>query len=233
MNTKRKYALAGLLGLLAVLFTVLVRTVDRAAIGPADTSVGFARLNHAMAETIGTNGVWYAVTEWLGILALLVAGGFAVLGLVQWLTRKCLKKVDRPILALGGLYAATIVLYVFFEKIAINCRPILTEGSQHPEASFPSSHTVMVCVIMGSAAIVLRRYVKKVSLLRAIEAGCLLVTVVTVVGRLLSGAHWLTDILGGLLYAAALLAAFSAAAETPENDSESKPEPGPAADPEE
>ena len=212
MRKRDRYLLAEVLGLLAILFLLAVRTVDVAPIGPEGTSVGFARLNGAVASAIGLNMTWYRITQLLGYLAILVAGVFALVGLGQCLRRRSLRKVDRRILALAGLYAAVVALYALFEVVVINYRPVVMPGDLHPEPSFPSTHTMITCVVMGSAAMVLGHTVRNAGLRRVLQAACAAVLVATVVGRLLSGVHWLSDILGGLLISAALLAFYAAVA---------------------
>ena len=115
-------------------------------------------------------------------------------------------KVDKEILLLGCLYIVTLALYVFFEKVIVNYRPMLMPGGEGPEASFPSSHTMLVCVIMGSGLRLLKKYTKKNQTLQLVltVVFCLILAL-TVAGRLLSGVHWFTDVLGGLLLSAALL----------------------------
>ena len=113
-----------------------------------------------------------------------------------------LRWMDKDILLLGGLYAALAVCYLFFEKCIINYRPvILDEGL---EASFPSSHTMLAMCLMLAAMEQLRRRMKDQPLGRILSIVCAVLLAVTVIGRLLSGVHWLTDILGGLLLGGAL-----------------------------
>ncbi len=211
MQQKGKYAIAGILTLLSVLFLVFVKTVDVAAIGPLETSVGFSHLNGAVADHIGLNMTWYKITQFLGYFAILVAGLFAVLGLLQLIRRRNLFKVDTQILAAGVLYAAVILLYVLFEKAVVNYRPVLMPNETDPEASFPSSHTMLTIVVMGSAMILLKKYIRNAPALLAVRIVCALILLVTVIGRLLSGVHWLTDIIGGIVISAALLAWFELA----------------------
>ena len=128
---------------------------------------------------------------------------------VQLLKRRSLKEVDPEILALGVFYVLVIGCYVLFELVVINYRPVLMPGAAEVEASFPSSHTMLICSVMGSTVMVLKRYIKGDALRMGLQAGCVIVAVITVAGRLLSGVHWLTDILGGVLLSCALLALFS------------------------
>ncbi|MBO6094010.1 MAG: phosphatase PAP2 family protein, partial [Oscillospiraceae bacterium] len=74
-----------------------------------------------------------------------------------------------------------------------------------PEASFPSSHTMLVCVIMGSSIPLLGKYVKSDVLCTVLRIICAAIIAVTVIGRLISGVHWFTDILGGILISVMLL----------------------------
>ncbi len=132
------------------------------------------------------------VTDWLGVAAVLTGFVFAVTGLVQLIKRRSLLKVDREILALGGLYIVVIGLYLFFENVIVNYRPIIMPDNTRPEASFPSSHTMLVCVIMGSAAMLINRYIRNKPLNRILRAVCYVIIGVTVVGRLIAGVHWFT-----------------------------------------
>jgi undecaprenyl-diphosphatase len=110
---------------------------------------------------------------------------------------------------LGAFYALVICCYVFFEVVVINFRPVLVEGQL--EASYPSSHTVLTVCIMGTAALQLHRLLQNKKPLRiGAEILAVLIAGVTVVGRLLSGVHWFTDIVGGLLLSAALLVLYVA-----------------------
>ena len=118
-------------------------------------------------------------------------------------------KVDREIIALGFLYAVTVGLYVFFEKYVINYRPIIMPDATAPESSFPSSHTMLICVVMGSTVMLIGRYVKNGFLRWLLICLCTLVCVVTVIGRLICGVHWFTDIVGGVLISLTLLSLYS------------------------
>ena len=205
----KKFVKAAVSLALFVLTIVLVKTVDVAAVGPAGTEIGLSHLNNGFHELIGTHMFLYQMTNLLGFWAILCGCVFAVIGIVQLVQRKSLAKVDKKILALGGLFVVTGVLYVLFEKVDINCRPILMEGETVPEASFPSSHTVLACVIFGSVAMIVRDYVNDKKTAALVQNACLVLMVVAVLGRLFSGVHWLTDILGGLFLSYALLQAFS------------------------
>lgn len=202
---KRKIIGFGILLLLAVAFTVLAKLADVAPLAPDGSGVGFAALNGAVRDALGVRWGWFDLSEALGYVALTAAGAFALLGLWQLLRRRSLRKVDRNLLILGGLYAAVLALYVFFELVPINLRPVLMPGESAPEPSFPSSHTLLSCTVMVSAAHQLGFYLRGKTPLRVLRGVCYALAALTVCGRLLSGVHWFTDILGGLCFAAALL----------------------------
>lgn len=190
-----------------VLFTLLLTCVDVQAIGPQGATVGFATVNEWAFQLLGAHLLWYHITDWLGVVAIVVAFSFAVTGLCQWIKRRSLRKVDRYILALGGFYLLVIGCYIFFEKVVINCRPILMDGNS--EASYPSSHTMIVVSIMATASMAFRALCpQKKGWCLAVDIFAAVVIAVTVMGRLIAGVHWLTDIVGGLLLSAALVATY-------------------------
>ena len=206
----KKYVIAGILTVIALIYIVIVKTVDVAAVGPMDTKVGLSHINVAMHEATGVNMGWYDLTDWLGILSILVGCMFALAGLLQAINRKSIWKLDREIYALGGLYVVMAALYVLFEKVIVNYRPIIMPDAAEPEASFPSSHTMLVCVIMGSAIMMIDRFIDNAKAASICKVVFAVILTLTVAGRLISGVHWLSDIIGGILISAALLMWFGA-----------------------
>ena len=209
MNTKAKFSIAGVSGILFVILIVLLKTVDVAPIGPEGTSIGLSQINKAVNESLGVSDLWYKITKVMEIVADLTVLIFGLIGVTQLVKRKSLLKVDKDILALGGLYVVTAAMYALFEVMIINYRPIIMEGDEHVEASFPSSHTMLICVIMGSAIMLMSKYIKNEKLRVILSILCVAVMVVMAAGRLLAGVHWLTDITGGVLISITLLAAFA------------------------
>ena len=207
---RKNFTITGLLVLSFLLFTCIVKTVDVKAIGPKGSSVGLAALNQFVFQRLGVHLGWYAVTGWLGVAALLTACGFALVGLTQLLRRKSLLKVDGGILLLGAFYVAAAAVYVLFECVVVNYRPIILHTEL--EASYPSSHTMLVICIMGTAIMQFRRLLPEKKGLRIfLDGAAVLLIVVTVVGRLLSGVHWFTDILAGVLLSSALVKLYFSA----------------------
>ena len=192
-------------GLLAVfvLWTVVIRFVDVEAIGPRQSSVGFATLNGYIHNLTGVNMSLYIITDWLGLVPIGVAFGFAVLGIVQCIKRKSLLKVDRSILTLGGFYIVVMAVYILFEIVVINYRPTLIDG--YLEASYPSSTTILVMCVMPTAMMQLRNRIKNDLFRRCVMLVIAVFIAFMVIGRLVSGVHWITDIIGGALFSTAIV----------------------------
>jgi len=203
---KRIFVGAGFLAAF-VLWTVLVSFVDIRAIGPNGSSVGFAALNGYVHKFTGVNFHLYTITDWLGFVPIGVAFGFAILGLVQWIKRKSLLKVDRSLLVLGGFYVVVLAAYIFFEIVVINYRPTLIDG--YLEASYPSSTTMLVMCVMPTAMMQLRARIKNHVFRRCVMITIAVFIVFMVIGRLVSGVHWLSDIIGGALISAGLVMIYA------------------------
>ena len=205
-NKKRLYVAVGLLAAFA-LWTVAVCVLDVRAIGPYGSTVGFATLNRFVHRLTGVHMMLYTVTDWLGIVPIGTALGFALLGLVQWVRRRKLSRVDRSLFALGGFYLVVVALFALFEVMVINYRPVLIDGVL--EASYPSSTTLLVTCVMPTAAMQLRDRIKSAWVRRCVTLVIALFVAFTVIGRLLSGVHWVTDIIGGALLSAGLVTLYS------------------------
>lgn len=205
---KRKIGIA--LGLLAAfaLWTLAVKTVDIQSIGPGGSVVGFATVNGWFHSLTGVYMTLYTITDWLGLVPVAFGFGFAILGLVQWIRRRSICLVDRSILVLGIFYIVTLAVYLLFEEWVINYRPVLIQGFL--EASYPSSTTLLVLCVMPTARLQLRCRVQNLILRRIVCVAITGFVVFMVVGRLLSGVHWLTDILGGILLASGLVMLYDA-----------------------
>ena len=204
---KKKYLYISMFSLAAfVLWTLLLCFVDVRAIAPEGSSVGFSALNGFIHEKIGVNMYLYNITDWLGLVPIGVALGFAILGLIQLIKRKSLLRVDRSILALGVFYIIVVAVYLFFEIVVINYRPVLIEGCL--EASYPSSTTMLVTCVMPSAAMQAKERIKN----KALRQGVIIIIIAfiafMVVARLLSGVHWITDIIGGALFSLGVVMAY-------------------------
>lgn len=205
-KTNQTWRSAGVFFLLFIVFTLLLRFVDVQAIGPQGSSVGFASINGFVHKLTGVHMNWYEITDKLGYLALATAPVFAFVGILQLVQRKSLLKVDKSILVLGAFYVVVLVAYALFELLIVNYRPVLIDGIL--EASYPSSHTMMSVCFMSAAITECKLLLKNQTVCRILQILCTVLMVVIVVGRLISGVHWFTDIVGGLMISSALVLAY-------------------------
>lgn len=203
---KRKlisFITTGILFLIFIVFTVIVKTIDVDSVGPNSSEIGLSTINLKVSNAIGVNMIWYHITDWIGLIPIGFAIGYGLIGLIQIIKRKSFKKVDFAIIALGLFYIAVIVFYVFFELVIVNYRPTLMNG--YLEASYPSSHTFITICIMSTAIMINTKLIKSSKLRIIINSIVLIIMLLTVVGRIISGVHWITDIIGGLILSSALV----------------------------
>ena len=208
-HTKNLWVSLGALTAFA-LWTLIVCHVDVQPIGPGGSRVGLAAVNQAFHALTGVHWLLYTLTDWMGLLPLAIVLGFAVLGLVQLIGRRSLLRVDHSILVLGGFYIVVLGAYLLFEAVAINYRPVLIEGNL--ESSYPSSTTMLALCVLPTAIMQLRPRIHSNWARRVICGILAALTALMVAGRLLSGVHWLSDIVGGVLLSAGLVALYAFAA---------------------
>ena len=210
MKSKEKRFLDTGLVLMALFaaWTVLVKTVDVQPVGPLGTSVGFAALNSRFHNLTGVHMQLYTVTDWLGLVPVLICMIFGCLGIWQLVRRRDVRKVDVDILLLGIYYGTVMVCYLLFELLPVNFRPVLIEGRL--EASYPSSTTLLVLSVMPTLAFQGNQRLKQTGCKKILCAVSALFSLFMVVGRLLSGVHWLTDIVGSVFLSGGLFSLYRA-----------------------
>ena len=204
MKSDKKYLFIGISFIFAfLLWTVLLSFVDKSAIGPNLTSVGFAAINGAFHKFTGINMSLYTITDWLSIVPILFIFGFGIVGLLQCIKRKSVLRVDRSILVLGVFYLVVLAFYLSFLIFVVNYRPTLIDGNL--EASYPSSTTMLVMCVMPTAVMQLETRIKSKILYCCVAVTLGIFTAFMVAARLISGVHWLTDIIGGGLLSVGLV----------------------------
>ena len=187
-------------------WTIALIFIDVKAIGPGGSSVGFATINAMFHDWTGVHMVMYTITDWLGLVPVAFGFGFASLGLIQWIQRKNLFHVDFSLLVLGGFYMIVLAAYLLFEAHVVNYRPVLING--YLEASYPSSTTMLVMCVMPTAMMQLNSRIQNAAFRQCVRILIALFIGFMVIGRLLSGVHWLTDIIGGALLSAGLVMVY-------------------------
>ena len=210
MKKEKKFDLSLAIILIAafVLWTAAVCIIDVKPVGPLESEIGMALINIFFHELTGVNMSLYVLTDWLGLVPICIAAGFALSGLKQWIGRKSILKVDRNLFVLGGFYVVVMTVFVFFEIFVINYRPVLIEGML--EASYPSSTTMLTLCVMPTAVMQLKERIKNIKIKRCIVAVMEFFTVSMVVLRFVSGVHWFSDIIGGILISSGFVMLYKA-----------------------
>lgn len=202
MNGKTTLKLGIIFFILFGVWTFLVVTADVKSIGVNGTDIGFSTLNRWFHNLTGVNMTLYNITDWLGLVPVFICILFGVVGLMQLVKRKCLLKVDFDIIVLGIYYITVIFLYLLFEMIPVNYRPILINGFM--EASYPSSTTLLVLSVMPTLTFQSKMRLKNIKIKIIINLITIIFSLFMVIARLVSGVHWITDIIGSCFLSAGL-----------------------------
>ena len=180
-----------------VLWTLAVLTVDVKPVGLNGTNIGFASLNCRFHQLTGVHMPLYTITDWFSLIPVAICILFCTVGIIQWIKRRSLSRVDHDIIILGIYYAAVISGYLLFETLPVNYRPVLINGIM--EASYPSSTTLLVLSVMSACIFQINRRVQSRPVRTSLSTLCIIFSILMVAGRLLSGVHWLTDIAAAVL----------------------------------
>ena len=207
MKDSKKYLISSIiLVLVAIIFTVLVKVVDKGAIGPDNTVVGFQAINDYFKNLFPFNETLYKITKYAGFIPLAFALYYAFVGFMQLIKEKSLKKVDSKIYLIAGFYVVVLIMYVLFEKVALNYRPVIIDNEL--EASYPSTHVLLAMCFCLSSVLISKFYMKNDTLRKIVNIGSWVLMLFIVIGRMICGCHWFTDIVGGVIISLALLNIF-------------------------
>ena len=117
-NSRKRNGYLGISFVGAFLFwTMLIQKVDVQPMGVRGTMIGFATLNGWFHKITGVHMVIYHITDWLGLVPILSCMFLGFVGLIQWIRRRSLRKVDCDILCLGIYYVVVIAAYLLFEMM--------------------------------------------------------------------------------------------------------------------
>lgn len=207
-NGKRLLFLGSIFIGVFIIWTLLIQKVDVQPLGVNGTNIGFSKINCWFHQLTGVHMEIYNITDWLGLVPVFTCMIFGGIGVVQLIKRRSLLKVDCDIIFLGIYYVIVILGYLIFEMIPINYRPILIEGFM--EASYPSSTTLLVLCVMPTLIEQVNRRSESVIFKATIKAFVICFSVFMVLGRLISGVHWLTDIVGSIMLSLGLFCIYKA-----------------------
>jgi len=205
----KRWLFLGILFMVAfIIWTLLIQKVDIQPLGVNGTNIGFSKINCWFHQLTGVHMEIYYITDWLGFIPIFICMIFGGVGIVQLMKRKKLLKVDCDIIFVGIYYVIVMFCYLIFERRPINYRPLLIEGFM--EASYPSSTTLLVLCVMPTLVEQVDRRLNGVILKVIIKVFVICFSVFMVFGRLISGVHWLTDIIGAIMLSFGLFCIYKA-----------------------
>lgn len=201
---KQLFLLIGAI-LVSVIFTVLIKTVDVQPIGPEGSWVGLASINQVVKDTLGFNATIAQVSDYFIAPIIVFAACYIVAAVIQLIKRK---KIDRELIWFGVALILLGVIYIVFEKLTLNFRPVILDDAL--EASYPSLHTLNAVTLAGCIVLFNRRKLatSNARAFRILNLAVSMLALFVVLCRALSGVHWLTDIIGGLLFASVIISAY-------------------------
>ena len=205
---KKNIIISVVLTIISIIYTMLVKFVDIRELGPNNTSVGFSHINGFFYKLIGNHMFIYKISEILGYIILLLVVIYGCIGLYQKIKKKNLLKIDKELILLGCFYVCMLIVYILFEKVFINYRPVLIDGEL--EFSYPSSHTVLSLCVGISSLIVSKKYFNK-KYVKNINLTTVILMCLILLTRFISGVHWFSDILGGIIISFTLISYFQLA----------------------
>ena len=205
---KRLLCIGCICNIAFVIWTLLIQKVDVKPLGAEGTDIGFATINCWFHQLTGVHMKIYTLTDWLGLVTIFICVIFGIIGFVQLMKRRSLFKVDYDIILLGVYYVVVILGYLIFEMIPINYRPILIEGFL--EASYPSSTTLLVLCVMPTLVEQVNRRTDNATVKGLVKVFVICFSVFMVLGRLVSGVHWFTDIVGSIILSIGLFSIYKA-----------------------
>lgn len=195
-------------GLSAVVLTMAVGMIDVKVVSGTGAEVGFATLNQAIWDFFGVNETWDGMTDilmWIMVITAVVAGGW---GLMRWAKdEKDSARIGKGVVGFAGAGALMVAVHWFFDNIwVVNYRPVLVDGMK--AVSFPSAHTLVAVVLGISTAMMLCQLVKNRTARVVINTLLPTLMVWIMVGRIMAGAHWVTDVAGSLCYGMTIVSAY-------------------------
>ena len=172
---------------------MILLSFDVSVIAKSGEPVGLSHINNLMQYN--ENHTIDKISDVLLYLSFAIIVIGAVIGILQLVKRKSLYKVDIEIIFLGIFFVLSIIIWIVFDKfIKVNVRPI---GSD--DGSFPSTHVLLTTFLLLSGHGLCCIYLdKKLYKYGSLVLAILLIIIVTIF-RLVSGMHYITDVLGGLL----------------------------------
>jgi membrane protein DedA with SNARE-associated domain/membrane-associated phospholipid phosphatase len=195
------FAAIAFIGVIALL-NIGVRMASGDAVSNIDLSIAslMRETRNAPADEIMT------VITMMGDTLVMLALALVMLGWLIW------HKAYRAAWAAGIVIVSAKVFELLLKAGLQRARPTDLAYAGPDSFSFPSGHATMAAVIFGILAVLVSHSMGRWG--RAlVYAICAVMVVMIAYSRVYLGAHWLSDVLAGLLFGTVMMAAFGVAIE--------------------
>lgn len=152
----------------------------------------------------------YIFTEILGAVSILACVFWTGLGIKDLIKYRDINDVDKSIFATWLLYVLALIVWKVTEKISVNYAPVSVNLKSGLVVSFPCGNTFLIIISMCSSIYLIGYFLEeKKKLVLALRIVCIVILVLGVILRTLSGVNWLTDILGAIGFAVPAVILYS------------------------
>ena len=202
-----------------VCLAIALKIKDVQLTGPNNVEIGLSSVNSWFRDlwhydsATGFSGFWYYFSLVLGIIAVLLCLFWIGLGIFQYSKNKDSSDIDKSLIATYGLYILALGFYLIYRMLSINVGPVFLPGKEKLAVSFPSFHTALITIAMGSTIYLTGYFLEDLKVskkyIRMIRTFFALIMLLGIFAGMISGVEWLTDIAGGICFTIPLLVIYS------------------------
>ena len=189
-----------------ILFTIMVTALDGQTVD--GHRLGLATMNGWWRDLVGVNAAWRVVSDVVAVGTVFGAVGLLIVQIVAVVRGRGLRPVVRDWWGVDLVLISLGICYGLFQIVVINYRPLLMHGVA--EASYPSSHVLLFATVWPLLILTLWRMTKRRWVRVTVMVVGMMVMLAGIVARALSGYHWLSDLVGGVLLGVTLVAWYLA-----------------------
>lgn len=193
------YMILGCASLFLFLLLIILLNFDKGIITENNKEVGLSTFNNMIKYEENTR--YHNLSSVMLYMSLAFIAVLAIYGLYQLLRERSLSMVDKDLIVIGIFMVIAVIIWLLFDKVVkINYRPI-----GELEGSFPSTHVTMVTFLSLVMHHQICKYKEDSKLYKYLTlAISLIMIVITFLGRIFAGKHYITDAIGGLFIGLAL-----------------------------
>ena len=195
----------------------------------ATQRLGLSSINKSFHKAFPYNDSFYKLSKIASIFMFMILALPVIYGVLDLIEAKGLKNLNRRNYVILCYLALIAILYVFFDHVVLNYRPVVMDMEEyldagHAAASYPSTHALLSTTIGGLGIVESLRRFKK-PWLKWVSLACIsVISVVVLLSRTFAGVHWLTDIVAGVLFGLSMVFLYISVSSVIDAESKEKAE---------